>query len=357
MENNKPKFGLRELVLIIVTIGFVVFLVFFAIFVINFIRPTPTPEVISIQATVASEEESAGITDSLNRLTGFDFDEVVDLISSEDSPNIYVAYSNESGPYSYQGTNNRPMGFEIDLLSEIEERWFNRTGVFVFKAIDASERLDTILSGDYDIVAGAVSETSERCSAALCSSPLHMFDTAAVMIQSDSGIKDFSEIDEFCAFFEGNRVGVVVGTTGVGRLPSVFDNCSSGPSIEEYRTRQDVVNGLVNNNIVGYITDSSILHYYAELNGSEASVVSFEDAVGGVSLERYTFLIAPDDEGLKDLFDLTLAAMVCDGTFDAIVAPYKQYLSDEFGDGITLNQSQCSLIEEQPNKIRQLISN
>ena len=111
-----------------------------------------------------------GLTDTTDaqESTEVDFSSLPNVLSflTDAKQNIPIAFSSETKPYSSLEGSSAD-GFEIDLVKEVETRWFkNSDRQFELIPIGADDRIAAAQSGKYGFVVGAVSQNISRCSQA-----------------------------------------------------------------------------------------------------------------------------------------------------------------------------------------------
>ncbi|MFN8496039.1 MAG: transporter substrate-binding domain-containing protein [Caldilineaceae bacterium] len=250
------------------------------------------------------------------------------------SKKITVAYSIESGPYSYL-ENQAPTGFEVEMVRELVERWFQATTDAEIEShinwvpIQATDRVDKAKQTDIDFVIGALSSTPDRCNGQtlICTTTFHAHDTPAMLVRKDSSISGFC--DHKLDTQPVQYIAVIAKTTNdpsvsQQRLPADLEDChfTNPPRIQTRDTRLQAVDSVINGATIGYVTDRIVLEFYREQSSAANALV----VIGQSNRpEDYVFLLKTGNEGLRDLIDLTIQAMASDKT-ETLQNLYKQYI-------------------------------
>ena len=346
MINNKSSDNiLYSTALIAVIIGVIVFICL-AVFLVGkellspFILaplPSSTPNAITVtEPSVIPEDYSKDITS------------IIQILQQENPPSMLVAYSYESGPYTF--LRNGPEGLEIDIIHEFEQRWFKGRSKIVFQGIGVDDRVPQANLGKYDFVVGAISRTNDRCGLdnttykLICTDTVHMRDKTSVMLNPSDSLVSFDSLDEFCSFFYGKKVGFLQSTTSektvVDNQKKLYD-CPENVFLQVKDNRQSVVRAVAQKEIAGYFTDGAILRFYANDFLGQTQVVDFSNVVSNLAIEEYTFLLPENYLGLRQLMDNTLQAMICDGTLANIYKKYSKYIELSFSTPPMIGQQTC----------------
>lgn len=257
------------------------------------------------------------------------------LNTLRETQRLRVAYSVDTGPFSYNSTEHQqlnteeegdPAGLEVEMVRKFVKDTFNVSSdedveaIIQWKPISEFERVDAAERDDVDFVIGAISHTKERCTVPerVCTQTFHWGDNAALMVHRDSPIENFCS-----SALGGKNIAVISNTTSEDssnvRVNSErFANCN--PVVEygiqvSYSTRRQAVDAVAGKNLVGnevaqvaaYITDRRMLEFYRSEYGYEDTL-----KIVGASIqpEQYVFLMRKENSGLRLLLDEAVSEML-----------------------------------------------
>ena len=127
---------------------------------------------------------------------------------------ITVAYSADSLPFSFVGTNGEPAGYSIDLCKRVIAQIGRAVGEpnlkVVWLAGPVSERLQMIASGRADLECANTTQTQTRL-ANVDFSNLIFIDGGGFLVRAGSPVNEFADL-------AGKRIAVLKGTTTETRL-------------------------------------------------------------------------------------------------------------------------------------------
>jgi len=250
---------------------------------------------------------------------------------------LVVGYAIDTGPFSYDSSQSRgstndsegiPTGLETEMIREFVRSSFDSFSgenlsdekieniiewvpIFEFERIDASTR------NDIDIVIGAVSHTKERCTTPerICTTVFHWQDNAALMVHKDADISSFCSPE-----LEGKNIAVIANTTSEFESVNSDRFATCQPTVDygvqiPYSTRRQAIESVASvspNNtdisaVAAYITDRRMLEFYRENFGYSDDL----KIVGKAQQpEQYVFILKKENDGLRELLDDSVAAMM-----------------------------------------------
>ena len=212
----------------------------------------------------------------------------------------------DAPPWGFLDENGAHLGFDVELVRAMAERW----GVEVeFVAVTAADRLERLAAGDVDLVAASMTHRRDREEFADFSITYFM-DGQALLVAQESGLRSLTDLD-------GKAVAAARGTTSIENLRAKVDELSIRVAIVEVDDHAAGLQELVVGTVDAYTTDASIL---AGLARQQPGLI----VVGGpFSFEPYGMGLPQDDSTFRDLVNFTLQDLYLDGTYAAL---YRKWL-------------------------------
>lgn len=208
-------------------------------------------------------------------------------------------------PFSFADESSNRIGFDIDILRELAQRWLDDANAIEFIPIPSAERIPFLAENRGDLVAAAMTHTNDR-DAAIDFSQTYFIDGQRILVRSDSGITNLCEMN-------GRKVGVVNGTTALNNVREEAARCQITIELDsQYNENSDVIAALKAGQVDAFVTDGVALGAIADSDPA-LSVVGDR-----FSREPYGIGVPTNDSRLRDLVNFTLQAMKADGTYDSI---------------------------------------
>lgn len=219
----------------------------------------------------------------------------------------FVAGVRNDAPPLGELVNEQLVGFDIDLVHEFAHRWLGNADAVRLVVVPASRRIEVLVNREVDLLAAAMTYTSERCAAVICSRT-YTADGARLLVRKDSGITNICDLD-------GKFVTVLNGTSAIHNIQEVVPrwcNFERPPQVVIYEHRADAIQAVVDGTMAAYTTDGLILEQFAQQN--DALIVVGDE----FSPEPYHMAVPPEQQGIVELINLTLEEMKADGTYNAL---------------------------------------
>lgn len=199
------------------------------------------------------------------------------------------------------------VGFDIDLAEAVIERAGYEVGEWT--DIEFDSLIPSLVEGNIDMAAAAMTITEERQETIAFSSPYYEADQA-VLIRDDSDF-DLDSVEDL----GGLVVGAQSGTTGEGELEDLIDDgIVDEDDSRQYENYTLGVQDLENGNVDALILDVPVAETFAD---SRSVVVAFTIETG----EEYGFGLRQDDDRIDDL-NAALEEIQEDGTYDDLVTEW-----------------------------------
>lgn len=215
---------------------------------------------------------------------------------------IRVGTNAEFPPFEFINDEGEFDGFDMDLIRAILD-WSGDS--YTIETMDFGALVPALSSGKLDVVIAAMTIREDRLENALFSDP-YLHATQKVIVQENSAIA--SEAD-----LAGKRVGVQADTTGDIYLSELAEyECT----VERYNKALDAVMDLAAGRLDAVVVDEGPSAHFIE---AVAGLKMLDDVL---SDEYYGIAMALGQEEAMAVINEALAALIADGTFDAIYAKH-----------------------------------
>lgn len=216
---------------------------------------------------------------------------------------LKVGSAIEYPPFEFMDENQKPAGFDIDLMTEIAKDM----GYGVqFESADFGGLVAALSNGNYDVVVSAMTITEERAQSVLFSDR-NFESTQYIAVKKGSPIK--SEAD-----LKGKKVAVQQGTTG----QFVVEGLGIDP--RKFETVGDAVNDMINGGSDAVVADSPVILYLIKQNPT----MNIEAVSGNFPKEYFGAAFKKDNKELAEKYNATLKKFKENGTYNQI---YKKWFN------------------------------
>lgn len=199
-------------------------------------------------------------------------------------------------PFNYYDSNNKMVGFDVDITNEIAKRMGVKAN---FIATPWDSIIGGLLSKKYDIILSSMSITEERKKKVDFSKPYYSTGSQ-LFVRNDSKLTDPTKI-------KGLNIGVSIGTTFEQKGRELGANLKTYKN--DYLAFQDLANGRID----GVITDTAV-----GLNMIKEKNYPFK-ALGKPLLQSQAGIaIRKEDDALTNEINKHLDDMFNDGTYEKI---------------------------------------
>jgi ABC-type amino acid transport substrate-binding protein len=239
-------------------------------------------------------------------------------------------------PFSFVNESDERVGFDVDLVHEFARRWLDDASAVDLLPVPSPRRIPTLVAGDADLVAAALTRTAERDEQVDFS--LTYFKDGQRLLVTEG-----AEITSVCDL-EGKPVAAIAKTTSFDNYLAAASECGfdGSASVVAFDEHEDAVAALVAGDVAAFTGDSVALERFAE--GGALEVVG-----NHFSEEPYAVAVREGDRRLQELVDATLLAMEDDGTFAAI---YERW----FGDSIAPYPLEEAVIDTDLSELEPLLT-
>lgn len=237
---------------------------------------------------------------------------------AEERTKLIVGFDAEYPPYGYRNEAGEYVGFDLDLAAEVCER---RGWELVKQPIDWDAKDMELNSGSIDCIWNGFTMTGRE--AEYTFSDPYVDNSIVFVTRADSGIATKADLADKIVMTQADSSALVA-------LTSEEDNeenlalAASFKKLEQSADYNTAFMNLESGAIDAIAVDIGVAKYQVSSRGDTFAIL--EEAL---STEQYAIGFRLDDTALRDQVQETLYEMLEDGTFDEIVANYKDYNLDE----------------------------
>jgi polar amino acid transport system substrate-binding protein/glutamate/aspartate transport system substrate-binding protein len=224
---------------------------------------------------------------------------------------ITFGYRDNAVPFSYKDRDGRIKGYSVELctrvagaiqkdlaLSELKIEWL---------PVEASNRLDYVMSGKVDAVCGTTTMTLGRMQKVDFSLPIYV-DGGSVLVRARSKLTRLTDL-------QGKRIAVIAGTTTEEELGRGLDSKGTRATLVQVKTAAEGMALLNKGSVDGYAADRVVLAYL-KLRSPNPEAYAF--VAGDFSYEPFGLPMRRDDPDFKLAVNRALAAIYRTGDIDGI---------------------------------------
>ncbi|WMI81015.1 amino acid ABC transporter substrate-binding protein [Anaerotignum sp. MB30-C6] len=241
-----------------------------------------------------------------------------DNTATKERTKLIVGFDAEYPPYGYRNEAGDYVGFDLDLAAEVCER---RGWELVKQPIDWDAKDMELNSGSIDCIWNGFTMTGREANYTF--SDPYVDNSIVFVVKSDSGIKTEADLADKVVMTQAD-------SSALAALTNEEDNeenlalAASFASLEQTADYNTAFMNLEAGSIDAIAVDIGVAQYQLSSRGE-----GFEMMEEPLSTEQYAIGFRLDDTQLRDQVQETLYEMVEDGTFDSIVANYKDYNLDQ----------------------------
>ena len=170
---------------------------------------------------------------------------------------ITFGYRDNAVPFSYKDRDGRIKGYSVELCMRVAGAIQNELGLTELKIewlpVEASNRLDYVISGKVDAVCGTTTITLGRMQKVDFSLPIYV-DGGSVLVRARSKLARLPDL-------KGKRVAVIAGTTTEEELARGLDTKGARAVLVPVKTAAEGMAMLNKGSVDGYAADRVVLAY------------------------------------------------------------------------------------------------
>lgn len=216
----------------------------------------------------------------------------------------------DSAPFGFLDKNGTNVGFDIDLLREIQKDLTvvcKKPVRLELRPVTGKNRIEFVQNRTIDIAAATATTTFARLDVVDFSNTYFM-DGVRILVPTSSQIKTLRDLS-------GKRVGVLQGSTG----ENIIKTQAKGAQVTSYTQYSDAFTALSQGRIEAIVTDSTIL-LGLKVGASDPKKWSIVGPY--LSQEPYGLIVRQDDSKWRNFINESLSRMSADGTYRRIMTKW-----------------------------------
>ncbi len=229
----------------------------------------------------------------------------------QDRGRLRVAMVADRPPFAYLDAAGAPAGYEVRLVSVLAERWLGDPTAVDLLPVTVDEGMRMLGSGEADLLIGAIPHTQEAELVVDFSLTIYVAGES-MMVRAGSEIGGIASLD-------GQPVAVVTGSGSEEVLRRIARDMEVFPVIVPKATLEEAIADLEAGEVVAVIGERT------ELIGPAYATPGLEVTALRLTQVPLAVGLPPGDSVFRDWVNLTLQAMVRDGTFAAL---YGEWFDD-----------------------------
>ena len=224
---------------------------------------------------------------------------------------ITFGYRDNAVPFSYKDRDGRVKGYSVELCTRVAGAIQKDLGMTELKIewlpVEASNRLDYVMSGKVDAVCGTTTMTLGRMQKVDFSLPIYV-DGGSVLVRARSKLTRLTDL-------QGKRIAVIAGTTTEEELSRGLDSKGTRATLVLVQNAAEGMAMLNKGSVDGYAADRVVLAYL-KLRSPNPEAYAF--VAGDFSYEPFGLPMRRDDPDFKLAVNRALAAIYRTGDIDGI---------------------------------------
>ncbi len=223
-----------------------------------------------------------------------------------------VGFNAQSDPMATLDANGQPIGFEVDLVRELAQRWFQDPGAAQFTALPAGQFAAGFEDGTIDLAVGDIAQTQGNERPMDFSLPIYQSGLSFAVVNG-SGATDLASLN-------GKRIGYVQETTDTAALEAALRARGVTFTSTPFPDLASAVATLRAGQIDAVTADRVTLLALAR---AASDIAVLPERVNPVPI---AIALPRNDSAMRDLVNLTLQQMVSDGAYARI---YRAWFNEE----------------------------
>lgn len=227
---------------------------------------------------------------------------------------VTLGYRESSIPFSYLGADQKPIGFSLDLCSQVvdkikEDIKLDKLAV-TLQAVNSSNRIPLIQNGTVDIECGGTSSSAARLKQ-VAFTVATFVSSARWMTKASSGIQDVKALD-------GKTVVVTQGSNAVGFAQGIKAKGATF-AIVQAKDHAESMLMLQSGRAAAFMEDDILL---ASLRARAPDPAAFAFLPETYEKVPYGLMLPKDDPEFKALADGVLKGLMASGAFTKLYAKW-----------------------------------
>lgn len=244
------------------------------------------------------------------------------------SGSMTLAYRESSIPFSYLGSDAKPVGFAFEICEKIADNVKKATGRAdmqkQYQAVTSANRIPLLQNGTIDIECGSTTNNSER-GKQVAFATNYFYTGTRFLVKTGTNVNKLADL-------AGKPVVSTTGTTNFQIIRRLNEEQKLGIDLLGAKDHAESALMVQTGRAVAFGMDDILLYGLraSSQNPAELAVVGEP-----IQVEPYAIMVRKDDPAFKKVVDDTLAAMMKSGEFEAL---YKKWFQSPIPPkGINLN--------------------
>ena len=257
------------------------------------------------------------------------------LKKAKETGTLSVGYRESSLPFSYLNQIGRPIGYSIDICTDIVQAASDEVGrelTIKWVPVTSENRIDAMTSGKIDLECGSTTRNAER-QQRVAFSPVIFVAGTKLMVPHGSAIKSFRDL-------KGKTVVATAGTTNEEAIQRLSRRFNLGVTIIRARDHADAFEVLRHGGADAYAGDDVLLYGFLAKSGAGKK---FDIQRDFLSYDPYGIMLRKDDPPFQALVDKTVRDLVTSGELERL---YKQWFMDRLPTGERLGIPMSAQLED-----------
>ena len=237
------------------------------------------------------------------------------LDKAKASGEMTLAYREASIPFSYLGSDAKPVGFGWEICGKVVDQVKKVTGRADLKvgtqAVTSQNRIPLLQNGTIDIECGSTTNNSDR-QKQVTFAISYFYTGTRLMVLANSPIKSVADL-------KGKKVVSTVGTTNMQVLRKLNTDRGLGFELLGAKDHPEAALMVQAGRADAYGMDDILLYGLRASAQNPASLAVVGEAI---QVEPYGIMLRKDDPAFKKLVDDTLVGLIKSGEFEAL---YKKW--------------------------------
>lgn len=220
---------------------------------------------------------------------------------------LRVGMNAEFAPFEFLDTNQKPQGFDVDLLNALAKE-----GKFEveFRNTPWDSLFPALGNGDIDVVASGVTITEDRKKTMDFSDSYYQI-TQVVLVPANKNVQNIEDLKKL------SKVGVVTGHTGDFAAQKIFGATSS--NVARFDTLPLLMKEIESSGVDAAISDSAVVANYVKNNSDKGfKIIQIPD----FEVENYGLAVRKGDTETLNKLNSALKAIRDNGEYAKIEAKY-----------------------------------
>ncbi|WP_454687969.1 amino acid ABC transporter substrate-binding protein [Achromobacter aloeverae] len=224
---------------------------------------------------------------------------------------VVIGYRQSSIPFSYLDSNQKPVGYTIDLCMAVVENLKRQLGgkdlKVRFVPVDLTTIIPLLQNGTIDMECGSTVHTVKRA-AQVDFSLVTMAAADQLLVKSDSKVQQIEDLN-------GQALAVIAGSTNAALAQSLNNQHKLGIRLVFVKDQAEGFLAVSTGRAQAYMTDNVILH---GLQKRASDPAQFRVVGRDLSYLPYGIVLAPNNSSLGSVVDATLSGMYSSGAAKAL---------------------------------------